>query len=149
MGRQTMWRFHNFEAGQSITLGEYTVTAQEIIEFATRYDPQPMHTDPRAAKQSPMGELIASGWHTCAIAMRLMCDAFITDSSSVAAPGVDHVRWLAPVRPGDVLSGECIIVNTRLSRSKPDRGVIQGEVRLRRQDAVEILHMETTALYLV
>ncbi len=144
-----MWRFNSFEAGQVIQLGRYQLSAEEIIEFASRYDPQPMHTNPVAAADSPMGELIASGWHTCAIAMRLMCDAFITDSSSVAAPGVDHVRWLAPVRPGDVLSGQCIIQDTRLSQSKPDRGIISAEVHLQRQDAVQVLHMNTTALYLV
>ncbi len=144
-----MWRLNSFAAGQVIHLGKYRLTADEIIEFATRYDPQPMHTNPAAAEDSPMGELIASGWHTCAIAMRLMCDAFITDSSSVAAPGVDHVRWLAPVRPGDVLSGQCRIQETRLSRSKPDRGVVIAEVHLHRQDAVDVLHMNTTALYLV
>ncbi|PLW82150.1 hypothetical protein CWI75_10180 [Kineobactrum sediminis] len=144
-----MWRFNNFEAGQTIALEDYPVTAEEIIEFATRYDPQPMHTDPVAAAHSPMGELIASGWHTCAIAMRLMCDAFITDSSSVAAPGVEQIQWLAPVRPGDIVSGHCMIEETRLSRSKPDRGVITAHVCLQRQDGVEVLHMKTTALYLV
>ena len=144
-----MWRFNDFEAGQLIQLGQYPLTAEEIIEFASRYDPQPMHTDPAAAAHSPMGELIASGWHSCAIAMRLLCDAFISDSSSVAAPGVDHVRWLAPVRPGDILSGQCRIQATRLSRSKPDRGVVTAEVSLQRQDTVEVLRMETTAFYLV
>jgi acyl dehydratase len=144
-----MWRFNSFEAGKSIRLEAYRVTAEEIIEFATRYDPQPMHTDPVAAADSPMGELIASGWHTCAIAMRLMCDAFITDSSSVAAPGVDHIEWLAPVRPGDIVSGHCMIEETRLSRSKPDRGVITAQVCLQRQDAVDVLRMKTTAFYLV
>ncbi|MEQ8800801.1 MaoC family dehydratase [Haliea sp.] len=144
-----MWRFNDFEAGQLIQLGQYRLTAAEIIEFGSRYDPQPMHTDPVAAAHSPMGELIASGWHSCAIAMRLLCDAFITDSSSVAAPGVDHVRWLAPVRPGDTVSGQCRIQATRLSRSKPDRGVVTAEVSLQRQDTVEVLRMETTAFYLV
>ncbi|WP_370551913.1 MaoC family dehydratase [Haliea sp. E1-2-M8] len=144
-----MWRFNSFEAGQLIQLGKYQLTAEDIIEFATRYDPQPMHTDPVAAAHSPMGELIASGWHTCAIAMRLLCDAFISDSSSVAAPGVDSIRWLAPVRPGDILSGQCRILETRLSQSKPDRGVVTAEVSLQRQDAVEVLRMKTTALYLV
>ena len=144
-----MWRFNDFEAGQLIQLGQYPLTAEEIIEFASRYDPQPMHTDPAAAAHSPMGELIASGWHSCAIAMRLLCDAFITDSTSVAAPGVDRVRWLAPVRPGDTVSGQCRIQATRLSRSKPDRGVVTAEVSLQRQDTVEVLRMETTAFYLV
>lgn len=144
-----MWRFNNFEAGQLIQLGKYQLTAEEIIEFASHYDPQPMHTDPEAAAHSPMGELIASGWHTCAVGMRLMCDAFITCSSSVVAPGVDHIRWLAPVRPGDTLSGQCRIQETRLSRSKPDRGVVTAEVCLHRQDGVAVLRMNTTALYLV
>lgn len=144
-----MLRFNDFEVGLSIQLGTYQLPAEEIIEFASRYDPQPMHTDPEAAARSPMGELIASGWHTCAIGMRLMCDAFITDSSSVAAPGVDHIRWLAPVRPGDTLSGHCRIQETRLSRSKPDRGVVIAEVCLHRQDQVTVLRMTTTALYLV
>lgn len=144
-----MWRFNSFQAGQILRLGKYQLTAKEIIAFANRYDPQPMHTDPVAAADSPMGELIASGWHTCAVAMRLMCDAFITDSSSLAAPGVDQIRWLAPVRPGDILSGQCTIQQARLSRSKPDRGVVTAEVCLQRQDAVEVLRMNTTALYLV
>ena len=108
-----MWRFNDFEAGQLIQLGQYRLTAEEIIEFGSRYDPQPMHTDP------------------------------------VAAPGVDRVRWLAPVRPGDTVSGQCRIQATRLSRSKPDRGVVTAEVSLQRQDTVEVLRMETTAFYLV
>lgn len=144
-----MWRFSSFKAGQLIQLGQYRVAAAEIIEFASRYDPQPMHTDPVAAAASPMGELIASGWHSCAIAMRLLCDAFVTDSTSVASPGVDNIRWLAPVRPDDILSGSCTILQTRLSRSKPDRGAVVVEVNIHRQDAVDVLQMTTTAFYLV
>jgi len=144
-----MKRFGDFTPGESIALGPYAVSAADIIDFARRYDPQPMHTDPVAAAASPMGELIASGWHTCAMAMRMLCDAFIIKSTSIAAPGVEKIRWLAPVRPDDVLSGACHILTTRLSASKPDRGIVTTEVMLQRQDGTRVLHMETTALYLV
>lgn len=144
-----MKRFGDFHEGECIALGPYVVSEREIVAFASQYDPQAMHTDPEAAKMSPMGELIASGWHTCAMAMRMLCDAFILQSTSVAAPGVEQIRWLSPVRPGDTLSGECRIINTRRSASKPDRGIVRAEVAVNNQHGVQVLAMQTTALYLV
>lgn len=143
-----MKRFRDFTIGERIPFQSYSVSAEEIVDFGRRFDPQAMHIDADAAKESPMGELIASGWHTCAIAMRLACDAYILDSSCVAAPGVRQLLWLAPVRPGDTLTGGCVIIDRRQSVSRPDRGIVIGRVILVNQNDTKVLQMETSAIYL-
>ncbi len=119
--------FEDYEAGEVIELGEYPVSEAEIIEFAKRYDPQPFHIDPEAARQSAYGGLIASGWHTGSIMMRMLVDGFVSEVASMGSPGLDELRWLAPVRPGDVLRGRIRILETRRSASKPDRGLVHLE----------------------
>ena len=99
------WAFEDFVEGGSIDLGAKDVTAEEIVEFAGEFDPQPMHLDEAAGKASILGGLSASGWHTCAIFMRLICDAFLLDSTSQGAPGVDRIKWKKPVLAGDRLTG--------------------------------------------
>ena len=105
--------------------GQIPVTEAEIVEFARRFDPQYIHVDREHAARGPFGGLIASGWHTAAMMMRLIVDNFLPKSASLGSPGIDELRWLRPVRPGDVLSVRLSILEATRSRSKPDRGVVR------------------------
>jgi acyl dehydratase len=118
------WYFEDFEPGQDIDLGTRTVTEDEIVAFARQYDPQPFHVDRDAAAESIYGGVIASGWHTCAMMMRVVVDGLLGRSSSMGSPGLDGVRWLAPVRAGDTLNVHYQTVQVKASASKPDRGVV-------------------------
>ncbi|MFK3738004.1 MaoC family dehydratase [Massilia sp. TN1-12] len=118
------WYFEDFHAGQDIDLGTRSVTEEEIVAFATAFDPQPFHVDAAAASASIYGGVIASGWHTCSMMMRLVVDGLLSRSSSMGSPGLDGVRWLAPVRAGDTLNVRYRTVNVKPSSSKPDRGVV-------------------------
>ncbi|WP_075796051.1 MaoC family dehydratase [Massilia putida] len=118
------WYFEDFEPGQDIDLGTRTVTEDEIVAFARQYDPQPFHVDQDAAAASIYGGVIASGWHTCGMMMRLVVDGLLGKSSSMGSPGLDGVRWLAPVRAGDTLNVRYRTVQVKPSASKPDRGVV-------------------------
>lgn len=142
---RTYWE--DFRADDEIDLGEYEVTREEILEFARRYDPQPFHTDEDAAKESIYGGLIASGWHTCAMMMRLLCDAVLVDAASLGSPGVEKVRWLKPVRPGDTLRARMRVLETRASRSKPDRGIIRSRWEVSNQDGETVMTMEGMGMY--
>lgn len=115
--------FEDYAAGEVFEFGDRLVTADEIVAFATLYDPQPFHTDAEAAAKSSFGGLVASGWMTAALLMREMCEHFISPRSAMGSPGVDELRWLQPVRPGDRLRVRVTIVEARQSKSKPDRGV--------------------------
>ena len=126
--------FEDYAPGAVFEFGEIAVTAEEIVAFATRYDPQPMHTDPAAAASGAFGGLIASGWHTAALAMRLLTEHFLSAASSIASPGIDELRWARPVRPGDRLSLRVTVVEANRSRTKPDRGMIRGLVEVLNQD---------------
>lgn len=143
----TWIHWEDFEAGEVIDLGEYHVTRDEILEFAERYDPQPFHTDEEAAADSIYGGLIASGWHTCAMMMRLLCDAVLVEAESMGSAGVEQVRWLKPVRPGDTLRGTMEVVETRPSRSKPDRGIIRSHWEIHNQDDDLVMTMEGMGMY--
>lgn len=123
--------FEDHAAGDVTEFGDHLVTEEEIIEFARRYDPQPFHTDPVAALRSSFGGLVASGWMTGAIVMRLMCDHYIAPASAMGSPGVDQLRWPRPVRPMDRLRVRVTVLETRRSQSKPDRGSL-----LLRQEAL-------------
>ncbi len=137
----------DFEVGQVFEYGSYKVTREEIIEFGTKYDPQYFHIDPEAAKQSIFGGLIASGWHTCSILMRLMVDSFLKEGGNLGSPGVDQVRWHVPVRPGDTLSIRHTVLDIIPSRSKPDRGVVKFLDELFNQDAVLVMSMHGMGMY--
>lgn len=121
---QLKWYFEDFEAGKIIDVGSRTVSEEEIIDFATKFDPQPFHVDKAAAEKSMYGGIIASGWHTCSMIMRLMVDGFLRDAASLGSPGVDEIRWIKPVRGGDTLNVTTTALEVRPSASKPDRGVI-------------------------
>lgn len=118
------WYFEDFEIGKTIEVGSCTVTEEEIIAFAKQFDPQPFHVDREAAAKSIYGGIIASGWHTCSIIMRLMVDGFLSDSSSLGSPGVDEIRWVKPVRGGDTLTVSTMVLQMSPSTSKADRGVV-------------------------
>lgn len=116
--------FEDFYAGQEIALGSRTVSEAEIIAFAREFDPQPFHIDHEAAEASMFGAVIASGWHTCSMMMRMVVDGMMAASSSMGSPGVDKVRWILPVRAGDTLTVTYLTTGVKASGSKPDRGVV-------------------------
>jgi acyl dehydratase len=118
------WYFEDFHPGQEIDLGERRVSEEEIIAFARQYDPQPFHVDHEAGRESIYGTVIASGWHTCAMMMRMVVDGLMCSASSMGSPGLDGVRWKQPVRPGDTLRVRYLTREVRASTSKPDRGVV-------------------------
>lgn len=116
--------FEDYTVGEVAEFGDYPVSAEEIVAFARAYDPQPFHLDEQAGRQSHFGGLVASGWMSCAIVMRLCCDHFIPPASAMGSPGVDALRWLRPVRPGDRLRARVTVLAARRSASRPDRGVV-------------------------
>lgn len=118
------WYFEDFAEGQEIMLGGRQVTEEEIIAFATQFDPQPFHIDHDAAAKSIFGKLAASGWHTCSMMMRMVVDGILNDSSSMGSPGLDGIRWIKPVYAGDTLNVSYLTKEVRPSNSKPDRGVV-------------------------
>jgi len=131
--------FDDFRVGEAFELGSRTVSEAEIIAFALQFDPQPFHTDPVRAKASPFGGLIASGWHTTALYMRLLVDGFVDMmESALGSPGVDKIEWLNPVRPGDTLFLRVTIAELIPSKSRPDRGVVKtlGEMRNQKGEPV-------------
>jgi acyl dehydratase len=125
--------FEDFAPGQVIELGSRTITRDEIIRFASEFDPQSFHLDEEAAKRSIYGGLLASGWHTGSIMMRLLYEGVVRHTVSLGSPGVDEMRWLKPVRPGDTLSGRMTVTECVPSRSKPDRGIVRSLIALRNQ----------------
>jgi acyl dehydratase len=117
--------FEDFAVGQVNDYGPRVVTREEIVAFAAEFDPQPMHLDEEAARHTMLGGLGASGWHSCSLLMRIICDGFVLDSASMGAGGIDEVKWLKPVRPGDSLTVRASVLETRVSQSKPDRGFVK------------------------
>lgn len=137
--------FEDYVVGGTYDCGSFTLTEDEIIRFASQYDPQVMHTDPALAAEGPFRGVIASGWHTIAAAMRLLVDQFLP-YNGLAAPGIDEVRWLQPVRPGDTLTLFVTVQQARRSRSKPDRGLVQTLMELKNRDGAVVLSMKPTNL---
>jgi acyl dehydratase len=133
--------FEDFIVGLRRELGSRSLSEEEMIGFAREYDPQPFHIDPEAAARSPFGSLIASGWQTCAVTMRILCDSFLLESASLGSPGVDEVRWTKPVRPGDTLTVFSTVLEARASRSKPDRGVIVSATEVVNQKGEVVMTM--------
>ena len=134
--------FEDYVAGTIHEFGTITVEEDEIIAFGRRFDPQVFHTDPEAAKSTIYTGLIASGWHTAALMMRLFVDNFLSQVASLGSPGVDELRWLVPVRPGDTLSLRVTILKTNRSRSKPDRGVVLSLIEVLNQDRIVAMSMK-------
>jgi acyl dehydratase len=130
--------FEDLPAGWSATFGPVTVTRDDIVAFAEEFDPQPFHVDDEAAKDTFAGTLIASGWHTCALNMRLLADGFLLDSAGMGAPGIEEVKWTRPVLPGDALRSRIEVVEARTSKNRPDIGLIRvhSEIRNQRDEVV-------------
>ena len=133
--------FEDFAEGDEVELGSKTVTREEILDFARQFDPQPFHLDPDAAKDSVFGGLIASGWHTGAMWMRLYVDSLLGSGSGQGSSGIEELRWLAPVRPGDTLSGRLIVLETTSSERHPDRGTIRIRGEMVNQDGVTVMSL--------
>ncbi len=140
-------KFANFHTGQVIEAGPYAVDEAEIIRFATAYDPQWFHTDTGAATRGHFGGLIASGWHTCAIAMRLAAGAALQDSESFASPGVEHIKWPHPVRPGDLLRLRATVIDVRRARSQATLGILRWRWQLFNAKCIEVLDLEATSMF--
>jgi acyl dehydratase len=138
----------DFTPERSLELGSKTVTEDEIIRFAREFDPQPFHIDPAAAARSPFGGIIASGWHTCSIAMRLLVDALLGKAASLGSPGIEQIRWVLPVRPGDTLTAHAIVLENRPSQTKPDRGVIKFRLEVSNQRGEQVMWQESFGMFL-
>ena len=136
------------EAGYVAEFGHYEVTAEEIIHFAERYDPHPFHLDDDLAKKTPYKGLIASGWHTCSMTMRMLVDNYFNRGTSIGSPGVDEIRWLKPVRPGDILSIKLKVTQKKLSVSKPDRGTIWHRVSVFNHKGEKVMTMMAMTMFL-
>lgn len=139
--------FEDFTPGRVFELGAVDVTEDEIVEFASRYDPQPFHIDPEAAAETMFGGIIASGWHTCSMCMRLLVDGLLSGSASLGSPGMEQIRWTAPVRPGDRLTARSTVEEVRPSTSKPDRGTVTLLTEMTNQDGVVVMTMRGMGMY--
>ena len=139
--------FEDFEVGQVFELGEKTLTKGEIVAFARDYDPQPFHVDEEAAEGSAFGGLIASGWHTAAVFMRLYADAVLSRAASMGSPGVDELRWLRPVRPGDALSARLTVLDAAPSASRPGRGTVHLLAEVYNGGGEKVMTMKARGLF--
>lgn len=134
--------FEDYHPGSVHEFGPIPVDQDEMIAFAKRFDPQPMHIDPEAAKQTIYGGLIASGWYTASLMMRIYVDHYLSKVGSLGSPGLDELRWLRPVRPGDQLWARGTILEATRSRSKPDRGIVRTSVEVMNQDGQVVMTMK-------
>ncbi|MCP1199877.1 MaoC/PaaZ C-terminal domain-containing protein [Notoacmeibacter sp. MSK16QG-6] len=141
-----MLAYEDFTVGRQFQLGPRRVTTEEIIAFAEEFDPQPFHLDGDSEQARQTGGLIASGWHICGLFMAMACEAFINNSLSDGAPGVEEVRWMKPLRPRDTLSGVVTVGERRVSRSRPSRGFVQFETNLTNQSGETIASLRYPAM---
>ena len=139
--------FEDYTVGEVTESGDYLVTREEIVEFAGRYDPQPFHVDEKAAEASAFGGLIASGWMTASVMMRLLVENFVSGVASMGSPGVDELRWVRPVRPGDRLRVRVTVLGTRRSQTKPDRGAILALDEVLNQHDEVVMTMKAWGIY--
>ena len=139
--------WEDMPVGSTRDLGTITPTAEEIVAFATQFDPQPFHFDEEAAKQSVFGGLCASGWHTCSMAMRLMVTNFLVESSSQGSPGLENIKWLKPVFPGDTLRLQHTVVESRPMTKRLDVGLVRTVWAMFNQRGEQVLHMEGYGMF--
>ncbi len=139
--------FEDFRPGQVLDVGTVKVDESEMLEYARRYDPQAFHVDPAAAKQTIYGGLIASGWFTCSLMMRLFYEQYLPRAASLGSPGIDELRWLRPVRAGDELHVRVTVEDARRSRSKPDRGIVHSFVEVFNQNGEKVMTMRVINLF--
>lgn len=131
----------------TVVIGSHTFTGEEIIAFALQFDPQPFHVDPEAAKNSFFKGLIASGWHTCSVGMRLLVVKYVNRSASLGSPGLDNIRWHAPVRAGDTITYRRVILAARPSESKPEIGLLQSRTEATNQHGELVMSMEGWGMF--
>jgi acyl dehydratase len=138
----------DLQAGQTFALGSRSISREEILEFASTWDPQPFHLDDEAAQSGIYGQLIASGWHTVCIFMRLFVDGLLNRAAAIGSPGIDELRWLKPVYAGDALEARIEILEVRPFRSRPDRGAARIRCIVANQAGEEVLAMIATVMFL-
>lgn len=143
-GKKYYWE--DFAVGLTREFGGVTVSKDEIIGFAKQYDPQPFHVDEEAARRSAFGGLIASGWMTAGLAMRMACDAFWLEAASLGSPGVENLRWTKPVRPGDTLKMRLTVLEARPLRSKPNVGLLKNRWEVLNQHGEIVMEMQGLAM---
>ncbi|QDX40979.1 MaoC family dehydratase [Salarchaeum sp. JOR-1] len=142
-----MTYYEDFDVGDVEEFGSYTVSKEEIVEFAEQFDPQPFHVDEEAAAESPFGGLIASGWHTASLWMKLMVEHHYDDAASLGSPGVEEIQWTEPVRPGDTLSVRLEVAEKRPLESDPSRGLLTTDTAMFNQDDEVVMTMRGKAFY--
>jgi acyl dehydratase len=139
--------FEDFKPGTVTEYGPRLITREEIVAFAAEFDPQPMHLDETAGSATMLDGLAASGWHTCCLAMRMMVDGFIGNSSSMGAPGVDEVRWLKPLRPGVRIRVRVTVLDTRVSKSRPDIGFVRTLCEVIDDSGAQIMTLSSSLMF--
>ncbi|MCG8271096.1 MaoC family dehydratase [Aquamicrobium sp. NLF2-7] len=142
------WAYEDFEVGSSLELGSKLVTAEEIVEFASEFDPQPMHLEQAAGEASILGGLSASGWHICGMFMRLLCDSLLLDSTSQGSPGIDEVQWKKPVLAGDRLTARSTVLAKRISSSRPGLGLVSMRAEMINQRGESVFELQNTGMFL-
>jgi acyl dehydratase len=147
MSEEGLVYFEDLEIGTKASFGRYEVTRDEVIEFAQKYDPQPFHLSDLAAAQTHFGRISASGWHTCAMVMRMLVDNITArKQAGLGSPGQDELRWLKPVYPGDVLRLETELLSKQLSRSRPEMGSFRSQVKVFNQNDALVATMKSIGL---
>jgi acyl dehydratase len=139
--------WEDFKVGERAEMGSHTFGAEEIVTFARQFDPQPFHVDPQAAREGPFGGLIASGWHTCAVGMRLMVEQYVGRTVSLGSPGIEDIRWLRPVRAGDTLSYSRTVLESRASATRAGVGLVKQRWQAVNQAGETVLTMEGWGMY--
>ncbi|HEY8710644.1 MAG TPA: MaoC family dehydratase [Burkholderiaceae bacterium] len=145
--RNIRWYWEDFPVGHVREFGAMPVTREAVLAFATQFDPQPFHLDDAAAEASLFGKLSASGWHTCAMVMRMMCDEYLLESSSLGSPGIDSLRWIQPVYPGDTLSLRLTTLEARPMASRPSVGLVLSKWEVLNQRREVVLTMQGWGMF--
>lgn len=147
MKKTFKYYWEDFPVGTIRESGGATLSEKEITNFARQFDPQPFHVDAAAAAESVFGGIIASGWHTCSLAMRMMCDDYLLDAASNGSPGVENIKWLKPVRPGDTLHLKMEVLEARVLESKPTAGLVRNRWRMFNQNQDCVMEMEGYGMF--
>ena len=142
-----MRHFDDFTIGERLPLAPYRITRDELIAFAAEFDPQPFHLDEAVASKTLLGGLAASGWHTCAIFMRMMVDGWLGNCASLGSPGIDAAKWLHPVRPDDQLTGYSEVTGLRTSKSRPDIGIVTFHHHVENSHGRAVLEMANPIMF--
>lgn len=148
MSKTYKYYWEDFPVGSVREFGGTTLSAEAIIDFARQFDPQPFHLSEEGGQDSLFGSLCASGWHTCALAMRMMCDAYLLEAASLGSPGLENIRWLKPVRPGDTLHVRSVVLEARPLDSKPHVGLLRTRWEMLNQNNEEVMQMEGYGMFL-